>query len=123
SSSKVSVSASRCGNATLTNGTTARPQFFTLTGHYRGNFDCQLLNIRDGDEFCLVCDPCRAEGRYFIKADIRGNGNNMQLVLDIALVAIPNRARKRGKTLREAIRDFQARRRLDAQDFLNHIAS
>ncbi|KAK3484968.1 uncharacterized protein B0T23DRAFT_400229 [Neurospora hispaniola] len=145
--------------------------YCTRTGHYRGNFDCQLLNIRDGDEFCLVCDPWyadknptlqnedpnylpqmsaergRAEGRYFIKADIRGNGNDMELVLDIALVANPNRARsslyekvdihlplyyeggnncvfvgERGKTLGEAIRDFQARRRLDVQDFLNHAS-
>ncbi|KAK3338895.1 hypothetical protein B0H65DRAFT_399456, partial [Neurospora tetraspora] len=52
-----------------------------------------LINIHQGDEFCLVCDPCRTEGRYFIKADIRGNGNNMQLVLEIALVANPYRAR------------------------------
>ncbi|KAL0466366.1 hypothetical protein QR685DRAFT_575502 [Neurospora intermedia] len=106
----VSGPAFRCGNATLTNGTTARPQFSTITGqsgHYRGNLDCQLLNIRDGDEFCLVCDPCRAEGRYFIKADIREDSNNMQLVLDIAMVANHN----------------QTRRRLDVQDFLNHIAS
>ncbi|EAA30127.3 hypothetical protein GE21DRAFT_5366 [Neurospora crassa] len=134
SSGKVSGPASRCDNATLTNGTTARPQFSTTTGqsgHHRGNLDHQLLNIRGGDGYCLVCNPwyadknpnlqnedpnslpqistehgyvllegqpsvlppSRAEGNYFTKVDIRGDSNNMELILDTALVANPNRAR------------------------------
>ncbi|KAK3502294.1 hypothetical protein B0T13DRAFT_445641 [Neurospora crassa] len=164
SSGKVSRPASRCGNATLTNGTTARPQFSTtryITGETlitnSSTFATALslvLCVIPGTLIKIQTSKTRTPtpslksepsvGTFGLKV----NPLSCPVVAPRRWLQNPNRARsiryekvviylpldhegknncvivgERGKALREAIRDFWVRRRLDVQNFLNHIAS